>query len=160
MLLYQPLGHGIGYSLELPAGWNVLVDSESGALRAFRGGNVAHAASATTITSGPSELGLLPHLLTQTLAYFATTTMKCYVRQGQPDVFEGQIDGRTALGYGWTDGVRMHATWFVAPIPSLAVEIDSVSWILEDGSAADARAEGERCLESFRWLATGGAAAR
>ncbi|MBS2015205.1 MAG: hypothetical protein JST00_20115 [Deltaproteobacteria bacterium] len=154
MLLSQQLPTGIGYSIELPPGWIVILDTTSGVLRAFLSGTVSHREAGTSVESGDADLSLSAISPGTTLETYAEARMRQHVRQGEPERFADVIGGHPAIGYTWTDGVLDIATWFLEPLPSAAVRIDhSIPSFLDRARLGrDARGEGSALLATLRWV--------
>lgn len=155
MRLTQELRPGqLHFSIEIPPGWVVVVDTAGGALRALLAGRVSHRPDASVVTVGTADLWLKPFdLPAGSLATYAEREMARHVRQGEPSRFSDRIGGLEALGYEWTDGVMDIATWFVAPSPSVGVRVDHAISALGPLSRPNvsARAEGAILLASVTW---------
>ena len=147
--LVQPLTADVGFSIEIPSRWLAVVDTSVGLLRAFLGGVLSNRDDSSTIEAAEAELGIVPFALLDEAALeaYADDEMKSHAAQGEPERFRDEIDGHTAVGYGWTDGVRAIATWFVAPLASIAVRIDFMTTL-----DRDPRADGVALLASLRWV--------
>lgn len=71
----------------------------------------------------------------------------------EPERFMDRIGGYRACGYGWTDGIQEHATWFVEPVATTTVRIDysMVTFGPLAREGVTPREEGANLLARLEW---------
>jgi hypothetical protein len=151
------LAPGVGYEIEMPSGWAVMVEEDPPRLRGILRGMVAHKEHISAMESGDADFGILPFEIPVglTLEQAAEQQMLRHTQPGFPDEFPDTIDGRPALGFGWTNGAWFFATWFVALAPAVVVRIDyggPPPNLREDRLEGDPRQDGVALLAGLRWL--------
>ena len=140
------------YSIEISMGWVVVVETSSGALRAFLAGHITHPSySETLVATTVADFSLKSFELERDLTTFAEAQIARNIGRGEPERFADVVGGLPALGFSWTDGIFCIATWFVAPRPDVAVRIDHAIPGLPV-LRADERREGASLLAMLRWI--------
>lgn len=156
VIVHQPLTPSLGYSLEMPAAWTVILDNARRCLRAILAAKVTHRYEGSLVQRGDADFSirLVDRPAYLDLRTYAEAEMKKHIPpEAEPERFMDRIGGYRACRYGWTDGIQEHATWFVEHVATTTVRIDysMVTFGPLAREGVTPREEGANLLARLEW---------